>query len=73
MTKQIIEERLIEDEISVHSEPEDKIELQWDLWLIRGILDHGMQMVDLENAKDQMKKRGESPCHYHYVLCPPSI
>jgi len=44
------------------------MELKWDLWLIRGILDHGKQMIDLQNAKQKMLDKGEEPCHYHYVL-----
>ena len=69
MTKQIIEEHLSQIS-SRYSKPEDKMELEWDLWLIRGILDHEMQMVDLQIAKDQMLERGEKPCHYNYVLRP---
>ena len=62
-TREIIKRRLQELEEDPATLDKDKKmrEYLWDLWMINGILDHGLRFKDLDAAKNAIISRKQGP------------
>ena len=64
ITRQLILEQM---EGSKAKSAAEQIELEWDLWLINGIMQYGIAIRSLLTAKENMQKTGEKPTNYDLV------
>ena len=61
-TRVIIEARLEELELDASlMDSNERLEYQWDLWMISGILDHGLKFRHLEQARNASQSKNELP------------
>ena len=61
-TRTIIKSRLEAHEVDASlMNMNERLEYQWDLWMIIGILDHGLKFRHLEQAKNAAQSRNEQP------------
>jgi len=67
LTKQTIQQQLDQVNKDEPINPRHKSELEWDLWTVKGLLDHGLSINNLQAAKTHMQSKGEKPIHYSYV------
>ena len=63
ITIELIEKRLAAGKLSRKL----RLELEWDVWILRGYCEHGLSYTNLFKAKQKMELLGELPRGYHHV------